>query len=199
MEHTLNTVFPGIMDISVCILFFFIGYTSNSVAETGDKLIIIGDIVNLRAEPSTSANSLIKLTKNREVTEIRRQQDWVEIETYRKDVKTGWVHQSLLSKAIVKQNTSSPTHFDRFMQRFNDHNEVIKKQNGIIYFSEVKNKGQWQIEIVAAQAWLNAQQEERGTAMNIIFKIWNNIVPVGSSMSVRVFDKQGEQHMLMLR
>ncbi len=97
------------------------------------------------------------------------------------------------------KNTSSSMGFDQFMQRFNDRNQVIKKQNGVTYFSEVKNKGQWQIEITATEAWLNAQQDKRGTTMNNVFKLWSKFVPVGSSMSARVFDKQGEQHMLMAR
>jgi hypothetical protein len=51
--------------------------TSNSLAATGDKLIITGDIVNLRVEASTEANSPIKLLKDRIVTEIQRQNVWV--------------------------------------------------------------------------------------------------------------------------
>lgn len=85
------------------------------------------------------------------------------------------------------------------MQRFNDQCEVIKKQNGDIYFSEIKNKGHGKIEIVATEAWLNATQEERGKATNGVFKLWNNVVPVGSAMSIYVIDKQSGQHMVMLR
>jgi uncharacterized protein YgiM (DUF1202 family) len=188
-----------VLCLSICILSFCISYTSNSDAATGDKLIITGDIVNLRAEPSSNADSLIKLLKDREVTEMQRQHDWVEIETHRKDIKTGWVHKSLLAKVAATKNTSSSMSFNQFMQRFNDHNQVIKKQNGVVYFSEVKNKGQWQIEIIATEAWLKSQQDKRGATMNSVFKLWSKFVPVGSSMSVRIFDKQGEQHMLMVR
>jgi SH3-like domain-containing protein len=185
----------------ICLIIFIcISYTDNSLAAKGDKLKVIGDIVNLRAGPSTSADLLIKLLKDRKVIEIQRQDDWIEIETHRKDIKTGWVHQSLLGKVATKSpNTSSPTRFDRFKQRFDDQNQVIKMQNGVIYFSTVKNKGQGQIDVIATEAWLNSQREKRGATMNAIFKLWSNVVPVGSSMSVRVFDEHGEQHMVMVR
>ncbi|HIF50892.1 MAG TPA: SH3 domain-containing protein [Thiotrichaceae bacterium] len=189
----------------IVVFFIVISITSNSFATVGEQLIIIGDIVNVRAAPSTNSDTLIKLLKDREVTEIQRQQQWIEIETHRKDIKTGWVHQSLLAKREKKEtkkssrNTSSPSRFDKFMERFNEHNEVVKKQNGIIYFSEVKNKGQGQIEIIATDAWVNAEREERGIIVKTVFKLWSNVVPVGSSMSIRIFDAQGEQHMLIVR
>lgn len=186
--------------MNLIILSLGIMMTINSIAATGDKLIITGDIVNLRAEPSTEADSPIKLLKDGKVTEIQRQNDWVEVETHRKDIETGWVHKSLLTKAdLFSQNTSSPTRFDRFMQLFNDHNEVINKQNGVIYFTKVKHKGEGQLEVVASEAWLNIDNELRNNSLSKIFELWSDVTPVGSSISVRVFDEQGEQYTLMLR
>ncbi len=106
-SQTVNQMISGSLALwfSVCILSFCISYTSNCIAATGDKLIITGDIVNLRTAPSSSADSPIKLLKDREVTEIKRQHDWVEIETHRKDIKTGWIHQSLLVKVTMTKNT----------------------------------------------------------------------------------------------
>jgi uncharacterized protein YgiM (DUF1202 family) len=197
MEHKIQHIRAGAISLITLIC---ISYTSNSFAAAGDELKITGDIVNLRAGPSIGADLLIKLIKDRKVTEIQRQKDWIEIETHRKDIKTGWIHQSLLAKATTSSpNTSSPTRFDTFKQRFDDQNQVTKKQNGVIYFSAVKNKGQGQIEVIATEAWINAQREKRGTTMNTIFKLWSKVVPVGSSMSVRVFDERGEQHMVMVR
>jgi SH3 domain-containing protein len=181
----------------LCILY------KSSFAATGDKLVITGNIVNVRSEPSTSADLLIKLSKDREVTEIQRQRDWVEIETNREDIKTGWVHESLLGTMTIiateSPNTSSPTRFDKFKQRFYDQNEIIDKQNGVIYFSEVINKGRGQIEVIATKAWLDSDHEKRGNVTNSIFKLWGKLVPVGNSMSVRVLDEQGEQHMIIIR
>ncbi|GEM_PF-1415351 len=202
-SQTDNRVTSDIPSLAVCLSILIhllcLLYTSNSVAVAGDELIVTGSVVNLRAAPTTSADTRIKLLKDRKVTEIQRQDNWIEVETHRQDIKTGWIHESLLGKAALKQNTTSPTRFDRFKQRFNNHNELIKKQNGVIYFSEVQDKGQGQIEVIATEAWLKSQQDKRGTTMNSVFKLWGKFVPVGSSMSVRVFDKQGEQHMLMVR
>jgi len=189
----------SVISLALCIAVFSPGYTSNSVAATADELIIIESIVNVRAGPSKEAEVLVKLSKDRKVTEIQRQNNWVEIETHRDDVKTGWIHKSLLGKAAATQNTSSPTRFDHFMQRFNDHNEVIKKQNGVIYFTEAKDKGNGQIDLIATQAWISSNIEMRDTVLNEIFKLWSDVVPVGSSVSVHVLDVQGEQYTVMLR
>ncbi len=204
-EYTISTICMIVISIRVISFVFiaWLGHSTASFAATGDKLIITGEVVNVRRGPSTSAEPLLKLSKDREVIEIQRQQNWVEIETHHEDIKTGWIHQSLLGKTIIKvtksPNTSSSTHFDKFKQRFDDQNQVIKKQNGVIYFLEVKKTGQGQIEVIATDAWLNAQREKRGTTTNAVFKLWSKVVPVGSSMSVRVLDEQGEQHMIMIR
>ena len=169
---------------------------SNSFAAMGDTLIITGDIVNLRTAPSTDADTPIKLLKDQKVIEIQRQDEWVEIETGRDDIKTGWVHKSLVSN--VTTNASSKQ-FNYFMQRFNEHNETRKNKHDIIYFSTAKDQGDGTIELIATEDWLQADYDQRGQALNTIFKLWSDIVPVGKSMSVIVFDEQGEQHMIMLR
>ncbi len=84
--QTVNQMTSGSLArfLSMCILSFCISYTNNSIAVTGDKLIIIGDIVNIRAEPSSNADSLIKLLKDREVTEIQRQHNRVKLKLIEK-------------------------------------------------------------------------------------------------------------------
>jgi Bacterial SH3 domain len=170
----------------------------NSVAETGDALIITGDIVNLRTAPSTDAASPIKLLKDRKVIEIQRQGDWVEIKTNRDDIKTGWVYKSLIIKAKTRESADEKR-FRVFKQRFIDLNQGIKKQNGIPYFKDVIDKGNGAIHVIASAVWLAKTQEARGGPLNDVFKLWSDVVPVGSSMSVIVLDEQGEQHMVMLR
>lgn len=177
---------------------------SSSLAAIGDALTIKGDIVNLRTAPSSDADVAIKLSQGRKVIEIQRQGEWVEIETRRNDIKTGWVHASLLAKASAKPTTKpiatkTNKRFEHFMQGFNDYNEVIQKQNGAINFSKVKDKGDGTLEVIATEAWLDAPRGERERSLNKVFKLWSDVVPVGTSMSVIVLDEQGEQYMLMLR
>lgn len=189
----------SIIRLLLFIVVFCSSHISNSLAATGDELIVIESLVNVRAGPTTDAESLIRLSEGRKVTEIQRQNNWIEVETNRDDVKTGWIHKSLLSKITTTQNTSSPTRFDEFLQRFNDHNEVIEKQNGVIYFTEAADKGNHEIEVVATQAWISSTIETRNNSLSEIFKMWSDVVPVGSSISVQVVDEQGERYTLMLR
>ncbi|GJM04458.1 MAG: hypothetical protein DHS20C09_04490 [marine bacterium B5-7] len=183
---------------------FFLAFVCGSVsinhshAATGDELIITGNIVNLRTAPSTDAYSPIKLSKDRKVIEIQRQGDWVEIKTRRKDIKTGWVYKTLI--AIVKKKESfAEKCYKAFQAKFAAYTEIIKKQNGAIYFSETRDKGAGTITLIATDAWLNSKIEERGALLNEVFNLWSEVVPVGSSMSVIVLDEQGAQHTVMLR
>lgn len=181
------------------IAIFCLAYPDNSIALSGDILVVNESLVNVRSGPSNKAESVIKLKENRKVTEIQRQNNWVEVELHRDDINTGWIHSSLLSKASQTQNTSSPTRFDVFMQRFNDHNEVIKKQNGDIYFTKASHKGKGNIEVIATEVWLNKDMESRNNTLSEIFKMWSDVVPVGSSISVHVVDEHGERYTVMLR
>ncbi len=183
----------------LCIVVVCLGQATNSFADKGDKLIVTESIVNVRSGPSSEYESIVKLKKDREVTEIQRQENWVEIETHRDDIKTGWIHKSLLKKLTVSKNTSPLTRFDKFKKRFDDKNEVIKKQDSDIYFSEVKNRGNDQIDVIATQVWFDSNMEKRNSTVNEIFELWSNFVPVGNSMSVHVLDQQGEQYTVLLR
>ena len=171
---------------------------SNSHAATGDQLIITGDIVNLRTAPSTDAASSIKLLKDRQVIEIQRQGDWIEIKTNREDIKTGWVYKTLIRK-LKKKESAEEKRFRIFKQRFNAYKENIMNQNGIPPFKEVMDKGEGTIHIIATEAWLATTHEARGVSLSDVFKLWSDVVPVGSSLSVIVLDEQGEQHTMMMR
>lgn len=194
-------------------------FIANSYAEPGDELVVTGSIVNLRTAASTASEAALKLLQGRKVIEIQRLDDWVEIETGRSDIRTGWLHQSLVAKAsevdlsifektepeevkltIAEQMAKSDINrFEHFMQRFNDRNEVTIKQGGIIYFSDAKQNDDNAIKVIATEAWLTAEIEERQNTLSEVFKLWSDVVPVGSSITMKVFDEQGEQHMVMLR
>ena len=103
---------------------------SNSHAAAGDQLIITGNIVNLRTAPSTDATTPIKLLKDRQVIEIQREGDWVEIKTNREDIKTGWVYKTLLAR-VKQKESAEEKRFRIFKQRFSEYN-----QNGITNFKD---------------------------------------------------------------
>ena len=123
------------------IVMFSLFLSSNSSALEGDELFVIESLIHVRSGPSNDSESILKLKKDRKVIEIQRQNDWVEVELHRDDVKTGWIYKTLLSKATT-ENTSLPTRFDIFMQRFNNHTRFIKKENGIVYFIRSKRQRQ---------------------------------------------------------
>ena len=183
----------------ILITFLIIHYAGQVLAEKGDELVVIKSLVNVRSGPSIDNEPLLKLNKDQKVIEIQRQKNWVEVALGHDDIKSGWMHKSLLGKEKKSENTTLPTRFDKFMQRFNDHNYVIKKQNGIIHFTKAKNKGKGDIELIATEAWINSNIETRNNSLSEIFKLWSKFVPVGSSISIQVLGEQGDQYTLMMR
>ncbi len=172
---------------------------SATYADTDDELIVTGDIVNLRAAPSIDAEVLLKLVKDNKVIELQHMDEWIEVNTQLNDIKTGWVHESLLARETAEQDTTSLKRFEQFKQHFDDQNEVINKQNGVVHFSDTNFKGEWSIEVIATQAWLNADLKQQQNTLSVIFKLWSDAVPIDSSLSVQVIDEQDKQYMLMLR
>ncbi|MFT5396484.1 MAG: hypothetical protein ACI85N_001683 [Gammaproteobacteria bacterium] len=174
------------------------GSISSSHAATGDQLIITGNIVNLRAAPSTDAASPIKLLKDRKVIEIQRQGDWVEVKTNREDIKSGWIYKTLITK-LKKKESAEEKRFRIFKQRFTAYKENVRNQNGIPQFKEVIDKGEGTLHVIATESWLATTHETRGVSLTEVFKLWSAVVPVGSSLTVIVLDEQGEQHTMMMR
>ena len=68
VHYYANRLLSGLL---VCVLPFAVG------ASPGDDLVITGVIVNLRKYPSTDAEILLKLARDRKVVEIKREGDWV--------------------------------------------------------------------------------------------------------------------------
>ncbi len=182
-----------------CNFIFCLMLINTTYADTGDELIVTGDIVNFRAAPSIDAEVLIKLEKDNKVIEIQHMDDWIEVNTQLNDIKTGWIHESLVTRETAEQDTTSLKRFEQFKQHFDDQNEVINKQNGVVHFSDTNFKNEWSIEVIATQAWLNADLKQQQDTLSVIFKLWSDAVPAGSSVSVQVIDEQDNQHMLMMR
>lgn len=185
--------------LKLLVLVVFLLHTFDSLAAKGDELVVIESLVNVRSEPSSESESILKLKKDRKVTEIQRQKNWVEVDLRRDDIKTGWIYKPLLAKTTASKNTSSRTPFDKFMQQFNVHNDVFKKQNGIIHFTKVIYKDKGDIELIATNVWLNSDIETRNNSLSEIFDLWSKFVPVGSSISIQVLDELGDQYTLMMR
>ena len=183
------------------LLFICTGFIStNSVAETQSKWLINADIVNIRSAPTTESDVLIKLAKGSEVTEIDRQDEWVQIVIHRDDFKSGWVHGSLLARAKSSTNTSSNQRlFDRFNERFNLYKDVYRKQTGEIYYLEATDIGNGALEITVTENWLAADQTVRDRTLAEVFAHWQAVHNSSKSLSIHAIGKQGEQYSVIMR
>lgn len=183
---------------------FEIVHITNSFAETGDELVIIGDLVNVRTAPSINSEITAKLPRGEKLIEIQHQGEWIEIDTGRKDIRTGWVHETLISKTprtpIRAEHVAalSGNPFNDFMETFKDQKENITNQLGDLYFINARFKSEAALEVIATDAWLYAETEERQNALSKVLDIWSVVNPDADSILVRVYDVQGEQHMMMM-
>lgn len=85
------------MRLGGCVLAGLVLIGGAASAETGDSLIVTGDGVNVRTEPTTESDILTRLYRDQEVVEVERQGDWVRAEIAGTDGEEGWIHGSLLA------------------------------------------------------------------------------------------------------
>jgi hypothetical protein len=70
-----------------------------ALAAPGDTLVVIGDGVNVRFDPSTTARVRMQVYRNQRVTELQREGDWVRVKIAAGGGQEGWIHGSLLAPA----------------------------------------------------------------------------------------------------
>lgn len=186
--------------------FIFCLSFSPAMAIPGDTMVITGNVVNLRQGPSTSYPVLMKLRKNQKIIEIQRAEDWVEIDTGRKDISSGWIYARLLKKTVDNQDTDGSEYgattdplFGLFKLAFAELNEKLLKQSGKSYFSSVDNPGNRIVRLTASDAWFNTPRPERNAILEEIFLIWCAAVGDGIPVTVEIVDKEGNKLMSKFR
>lgn len=192
------------MACSKFILFYLFSYSVT--AAPGDTLSIDVDLANVREGPSTNFPVVMKLGKGRNLIEIRRQSDWVEIETGKSIIKSGWIYAPLLKQVnaakttiVLKIDGSTNPLFELFKLAFNELNENIKRETGQTYFTKSENPDNRTIQLTATESWLNAPREARQENLSEIFEIWGAAVGDGLPITVDIIDNNGDRLMSMFR
>jgi len=170
-------------------------------ANPGDELEIISPLVNLRAQPDTGAEILLKLGQGRRVVEVRHQGEWVEVYVDRDDIGTGWIHETLLapipdSHTVVNNHSDA---YNRFLEPFNKLNDAAKLTDGTVPFSAPDEYTNNRIRITATAAWLQTDQPVREQTVAAIFKLWGQAVGPGLTAELVILDAEGAPVMSMFR
>ncbi len=77
--------------------------------------------------------------------------------------------------------------------------KTLGTKNGIPQFIEVIDEGgELSRSLRQKPGWLQRMKPVL-CRLTDVFKLWSDVVPVGSSLTVIVLDEQGEQHTMMLR
>jgi len=173
-----------------------------NMAAMENIMVITASIVNLREKPSVDAPVLLKLAQGRIVTEIQRQNDWIEIQVDNLRAGSGWVHESLLSYIELSELTpeiDSQPDSDNFIAEFDKLNDMIKQQAGFVPFTRAEVTGADTLTVTATPEWSTATQKQREDFLSAVFKLWSDAVEPGISITVQVLDQNNDYHMMMFR
>ena len=136
--------------IRLCLLTILI-YPQISIVNAfpGDELVVTGSLVNFRAEPSLKAKVLLRFAKGKELIEISRYQEWIEVSTKREDTRSGWVHSSLLETLETEEQglQTENSAFSRFKSQFDELNESIHEEHGYVPFTRVERVSPREIQL----------------------------------------------------
>lgn len=182
-------------------------FATTALTATGDPLFVVSKIVNMRAGPSTDDEVLLKLRHGRKLEELQRQGNWVEVDTGREDIPSGWIYARLLSPEPAAGTPAEQASgeakveslFDLFELALAELNARIKTQIGFTAFSKAEDLERGQIKLTATREWVALSRLEREAHLSEAFKIWAAAVGEGVSITLHVVDQQGERFMTMLR
>lgn len=180
------------------ILLELLSFLPVAFAGRGDTLIITGNTVNLRAQPSTSADVIKQLGQMSKLIEISRFEEWVEVTTIESNHDYGWIHQSLLSSIEgIPLTFPESSQFEEFKSRYISLLKGYKDESGIELFSVIELIDTGSVQLIATDDWFGLEQQKRDKYLTEVFDLWRKFVETGISVSVEIIDSNGEQHMLM--
>ena len=186
--------------IRLCLLTILI-YPQTTIVNAfpGDELVVTGSIVNFRAIPSLQAKVLLRFAKGKELIEISRYQEWIEVSTKGEDARSGWVHSSVLESLETEDHglQSEELAFSHFKSQFDELNESIHKEHGYVPFTRVERVSTREIQLTGSKDWFLITQQQRENILSDVFKLWLVNVEIGLSVSVEVVDSNNKQHMVM--
>ena len=78
-----------------------------ALAAPGDRLVVSGDVVNVRAGPGTEYRVELQVHRNQPALELARDGEWIQVELTDRTAQ-GWIHRSLLDVIARAQPGASP-------------------------------------------------------------------------------------------
>ena len=189
-----------------------------ALAAPGDRLVVIGDAVNVRAGPGTEYRVQLQVDRNRPAVELAREGEWVRVELTDPAVQ-GWIHASLLEVSSRAQPVAAPATGElplpsgqrsqpsadtaqaeaisesealtRFRSSVSLLNERALAVAGVELFSGVEPAGDGTVRVLVTDAWEMVPQAGQTSYTNALYGRWRVAAGDVGALRVQVVDPMG--------
>lgn len=173
-------------------------------AASGDTLIVTGSRVNVRAGPSTDTQVMTQVSRDQQVIERGRRNEWVQVELTDAEGQQGWIHESLLSPAAepgtsqanVPEPAASPDAAElagvrRFQASVDYLNQRAQQVAGVDLFTGVESAGAGAVQVNTTDAWHTMPPAGQRSYLNTLVARWAAAKGGAEPVSVRIVGPDG--------
>jgi len=180
------------------------------LAAPGDRLVIAGDGVNLRAGPGLGTTVRLQLRQGEAAVEVERAGEWVRVELPARAAE-GWVHGSLLEPleggpadaeaaggaaapgAATGEATVQPRPpIERFRASVDYLNHRVLSEHGARPFAGAERDETGAVRVRVRDAWHALPQGEREHYRDALFERWTAAASAGVPLRLEIVDEDGE-------
>ena len=174
-------------------------YSLQLAADSGDKLVVNTNHVNLRQGPSSSYPVLQRVQQGQSLTEIKRYNEWVQVDTGDAGISPVWVHASLVDIVTMAdaQDTGDrlPEQFSRAFLAYEQELETRLEED---YFATLRSPGNRVLELTVTESWIQLERNARNRILDDILGMWSAAAGPGP-VTVDVVDAQGTRLLSIYR
>lgn len=173
-------------------------------AASGDTLIVTGSRVNVRAGPSTDTQVMTQVSRDQQVIERERRNEWVQVELTDRGGQQGWIHGSLLEPAAgagtgqanVPEPAASPDAAElagvrRFQASVDYLNQRAQQVAGVDLFTGVESAGAGAVQVGTTDAWHTMPPAGQRSYLNTLVARWAAAKGGAEPVSVQIVGPDG--------
>jgi hypothetical protein len=186
--------FAGVSSVVMALL------AVRSLAAPGDALVVIGDVVNVRAGPGSGNPVLFHAAREQQVVELAREGEWVHVHVA-EQAADGWIHESLLElvqprpdgavAAMRNRGRSMAEALALFRSNVGELNARALAAAGVELFTGAEPADSGAVQVMVTEAWDLIPQAGQESYTNALFEQWRAVAVGGEQLRLQVVDQSG--------